>query len=52
MPRTKTLWTKDEYLQHILRGRKTVEIRVAYNNIARLEPGDTLLLNDQHLSVL
>ena len=48
MPHIKTLWIKDEYLQHILAGRKTVEVRVAYSNIARLEPGDTLLLNDQH----
>ena len=48
MPRIKTLWIKDEYLQQILSGRKTVEVRVAYSNIARLEPGDTLLLNDQH----
>ena len=48
MSRTKTLWVKDEYLQQILSGRKTVEIRVAYSNIARLKPGDTLLLNDQH----
>ena len=48
MPRIKTLWIKDEYLQHILAGRKTVEVRVAYSNINRLEPGDILLLNDRH----
>jgi ASC-1-like (ASCH) protein len=48
MPRIKTLWIKDEYLRQILSGRKTVEVRVAYNNIARLESGDILLLNDQH----
>ena len=52
MPRTKTLWIKDEYLQHILEGRKTVEVRVAYSNIARLQPGDILLLNDQHRYVI
>ncbi len=52
MPRVKTLWIKDEYLQHILAGRKTVEVRVAYSNIARLEPGDILLLNDQHSYVI
>jgi len=52
MPRIKTLWVKDEYLQHILAGRKTVEVRVAYSNIARLEPGDILLLNDQHRYVI
>ena len=48
MPRVKTLWIKDAYLQHILSGRKTVEVRVAYSNISRLEPGDTLVLNDQY----
>jgi ASC-1-like (ASCH) protein len=48
MLRIKTLWIEDEYLQQILAGRKTVEVRVAYSNIARLKPGDTLLLNDQH----
>jgi ASC-1-like (ASCH) protein len=52
MPRTKTLWIKDEYLQQILDGRKTVEVRVAYSNIVRLEPGDSLLLNDQHLYII
>ncbi len=45
---TKTLWIKDEPLRQILDGRKTVEVRVAYSNLARLEPGDQLLLNDQH----
>lgn len=44
----KTLWIRDEHLQQILSGLKTVEVRVAYPNIARLGPGDVLLLNDQH----
>ena len=48
MALTKTLWVKEEYLQQILAGRKTVEVRVAYTNITRLEPGDTLLLNDRY----
>lgn len=48
MARTKLLWVKDEYLHQILEGRKTVEIRVAYSNIARLEPGDVLLLNQRY----
>jgi ASC-1-like (ASCH) protein len=52
MPRTKTLWIRDEYLNQVLEGRKTVEIRVAYSNIARLETGDVLLLNDQHPYVI
>ena len=46
--RTKILWIKDEYLQLILTGRKTVEVRVAYSNIKRLQVGDRLLLNEQH----
>lgn len=50
--RTKTLWIRDEYLQQVLDGRKTVEIRVAYENIARLQAGDVLLLNDAHAFVI
>ena len=46
--RTKTLWIREEYLRWILQGVKTVEVRVGYSNIARLEAGDGLLLNDQH----
>ena len=52
MPGTKTLWIQDKYLQQILDGRKTVEVRVAYSNIARLQPGDILLLNNQHRYVI
>jgi ASC-1-like (ASCH) protein len=48
----KTLWVKDEYLQQILRGRKTIEVRVAYTNIARLKAGDQLLLNAQYPFVI
>jgi len=50
--RTKTLWIKDEYRQQILAGRKTVEIRVGYRNIARLEVGDRLLLNGQQAVII
>ena len=46
--RTKILWIKEEFLQQILEGRKTIEVRVAYSNITRLKPGDTLVLNEQH----
>ncbi len=49
---TKTLWIKDEYLRQILQGRKTVEVRVGYANIARLQAGDRLELNDQHPFVI
>jgi ASC-1-like (ASCH) protein len=52
MSPTKTLWIKDESLQQILTGRKTVEVRVGYNNITRLQPGDILLLNEQHRYVI
>jgi ASC-1-like (ASCH) protein len=47
--RTKTLWIRDEYLSWILEGVKTIEVRVGYSNIARLQAGDRLLLNDRHL---
>ena len=46
--RTKALWIKDEYLQMILAGRKTIEVRVGYSNITRLQAGDRLLLNGRH----
>jgi ASC-1-like (ASCH) protein len=46
---TKTLWIKDEYLEWILSGRKRIEVRVAYSNIARLQPGDQVMLNDRYL---
>jgi ASC-1-like (ASCH) protein len=50
--RTKTLWIRDEYLASILQGRKTIEVRVAYPNIARLQAGDQLLLNDRQPYVI
>jgi len=46
--RAKTLWVREPYLAHILSGRKTVEVRVGYDNIRRLRPGDRLRLNDEH----
>ncbi len=49
---TKVLWIKDEYLADILAGRKTVEVRVAYSNIARLQPGDRVRLNDRYEFVI
>lgn len=49
---TKTLWVKDQYLQWILDGRKTIEVRVGYSSIQRLQVGDELLLNDQHRFVI
>jgi len=48
MPREKVLWVREPYLQQILAGRKTIEVRVAYANIVRLEVGDILRLNDEH----
>lgn len=50
--RTKSLWIKEEYLEAILQRRKTVEVRIAYANIARLEVGNVLLLNDAHPHVI
>jgi ASC-1-like (ASCH) protein len=44
----KTLWIRAQYMQQILAGLKTTEVRVAYPNITRLEAGDELLLNDRH----
>ncbi len=47
--RVKTLWIREPYLAQILAGRKTVEVRVGYDNIRRLRPGDRLRLNDRYL---
>ncbi len=44
----KLLWIKEEYLQQILDGRKTIEVRVGYSNIRKLKAGDTLLLNERY----
>jgi putative hydrolase of the HAD superfamily len=46
--RTKTLWVREPYLAQILSGRKKVEVRVGYDNIQRLRPGDQLMLNDEY----
>jgi ASC-1-like (ASCH) protein len=46
--REKLLWIRPKYLEWILSGRKTVEVRVAYPNILRLEVGDVLVLNKLH----
>jgi ASC-1-like (ASCH) protein len=48
----KTLWIKDEYLQQILDGRKTIEVRVGYSNIRKLKVGDILLLNDDYRFII
>ena len=50
MSRLKTLWVREPYLGQILAGAKTVEVRVGYENIRRLAPGDRLRLNDRHLA--
>ena len=47
--RLKVLWIREPYLSQILAGRKTVEVRVGYENIQRLQPCDRLKLNDRHL---
>ncbi len=47
--RVKTLWVRKPYLSQILSGHKTIEVRVGYDNIRHLQPGDRLKLNDQHL---
>lgn len=46
--RPKTLWIKRQFLEEILDGKKTVEVRVGYRNIQELKPGMRLLLNEEH----
>ena len=50
--RPKVLWVREPYLSLILSGRKTIEVRVGYENIRRLQPGDWLKLNDRHLATI
>jgi HAD superfamily hydrolase (TIGR01662 family) len=50
--RLKTLWLQEAFLSQILAGHKTIEVRVGYRNIQRLEPGDRLRLNDRHLATI
>jgi putative hydrolase of the HAD superfamily len=48
--KVRTLWLRQPYLDQILAGDKTIEVRVGYDNIRRLRPGDRLRLNDRHLA--
>ena len=50
--RLKVLWIREPYLSQILAGRKTIEVRVGYENIRRLQPRDRLKLNDRHLATI
>jgi len=52
MTRVKTLWVREPYLSQLLAGRKRIEVRVGYDNIRRLQPGDRLKLNDEHLATI
>jgi ASC-1-like (ASCH) protein len=46
------LWVKEEYLQQIVRGEKTIEVRVGYPNILRLKAGDEIRFNDRHSAII
>ncbi|HSJ56076.1 MAG TPA: HAD-IA family hydrolase [Anaerolineae bacterium] len=50
MTRTKTLWVREHFLEQILDGRKTIEVRAGYENIRRLQAGDRLRLNGRHVA--
>jgi ASC-1-like (ASCH) protein len=39
---------RPEYLELLLHGTKTIEVRVAYPRFAQLDAGDTLIFNGQH----
>jgi len=43
-----SLRIRPQYLQGVLDGRKTIEVRVAYPHLAKMSAGDTLTFNDQH----
>jgi putative hydrolase of the HAD superfamily len=44
------LWVREPYLSQILAGSKSIEVRVGYKNIRRLQSGSWLNLNDRHLA--
>lgn len=44
----KALFIKKKFLDLILAGKKSVEVRVCYPSFERLKPGETLLLNRQY----
>ncbi len=50
--RLKVLWVREPYLSQILAERKTIEVRVGYDSIRRLQPGDRLKLNDRHMATV
>ena len=43
-----SLRIRPQYLQGVLDGRKTIEVRVAYPHLVKMSAGDTLTFNDQH----
>jgi ASC-1-like (ASCH) protein len=46
--RNYSLRIRPQYLQGVLDGRKTIEVRVAYPHLARMSDDDTLTFNEQH----
>jgi putative hydrolase of the HAD superfamily len=50
--KVRTLWVREPYLSQILACRKSVEVRVGYDNIRRLQPGDRLRLNEEFPAII
>jgi ASC-1-like (ASCH) protein len=44
----RTLWVKKEFLESILAGKKTVEVRVFYPNLRSLKRGEVIEFNGQY----
>jgi ASC-1-like (ASCH) protein len=44
----RTLWVKKEFLDLILAGKKTVEVRVLYPNLRSLKRGEVVKLNGKY----
>lgn len=40
------LHVRDEYLKFIKSGQKRIEVRVAYPQLRKIEPGDRIIFND------
>jgi len=41
------MWVKQRFLELILSGKKTLEVRVLYPNLRRIKKGDLINLNNQ-----
>lgn len=46
--RNYSIHIREEYLSWVLKGSKTIEVRVAYPRLSRMTAGDTITFNGEH----